>query len=120
MGTTLNDEVARVGADRSTDDLERTIGNFHKSLADASALLSLEVERLWDEESGGEDPKRYDKLAALAKQGHRALQQIGEIESKLGLGRLDEKNALNLEEARAEILRRLACIAAVQKAGSVP
>ena len=115
----MNEEVARVGSDRSTADLDQTKEHVHKSLADAVALLDLEIEALWKSRPDFEDAKRYDKLKALIREANRVRSQIAEIEAKTGLDKLDETNALNLEEARDEILRRLARIAAIGEAEGV-
>lgn len=120
MGTTLNDELARIGSDRGTGDLEQTLDHAHRSLADTIALLDLEIEALWTNEPDVEDIKRYDKLRALVREANRVKAQVIEIQAKVGLENLDEKTALNLEDARDEILRRLARLSADQDQGAIP
>lgn len=112
MGTTINQLVGRRGDASRVDDLERTIERARRTLADAAALMDLEIEELWNTETDPDDPKRYDRITALIRQAHKAMSAITDIEKSTGLGRLAEKDALNLEEARAEILRRLAGLAA--------
>ena len=114
------EEPACERVDRRADDLDRTISGFHQRLADAGALLKLEVEELWNKVQGDHSPKHFDKLSGLIREANGVLGQINKIEAEVGLRQLDEKNALNLEDARAEILCRLARIAADQEAGSVP
>ena len=119
MRTKSTDDPRRDPIDRRTDDLDRTIDGFHQRLADAAALLKLEIEELWRKMQGPHDPKHFDKLSGLIREANKVLGQINDIEAQVGLKHLDEKNALNLEEARAEILRRLARVAAAHEAGSV-
>ncbi len=119
MRTTLHDELARIGSDRDAGDLEATLDHAHRSLADAIALLDLEVEELWRNGPEVEDSKRYDKLKALIREATKVKSQIIEIRTRIGLGALDEKTALNLEDARDEILRRLARLAADQDQGKI-
>lgn len=119
MGTTLNDELARIGSDREAGDLDKTLDHAHRSLADTIALLDLEIEDLWKNQADVDDIKRYDKLRALVREANRVKAQVVEIQAKVGLENLDEKTALNLETARDEILRRLARLAAENGQGEI-
>jgi phosphoribosyl-dephospho-CoA transferase len=120
VGTTINQLVGRRGDASRIEDLERTIERARKTLADAAALMDLEIEELWNTETDVDDPKRYDRITSLIRQAHKAMSAITDIEKSTGLGRLADKDVLNLEEARAEILRRLAGIASDEAEGSVP
>ena len=119
VGTTINQLAGRRSEESRVEDLERTIERARKTLADAAALMDLEIEELWNSETDPDDPKRYDKLTLLIRQAHKAMSVITDVEKSTGLGRLAERDALNLEEARAEILRRLAGLASDEAEGSV-
>ena len=119
MRTNLNAEIAAIGSDRDAGDVEKTMGRFLSSLADTAALLDLEVEELWKTGTDSADPKRYEQLKGLIREANKLKAQIAEIEAKSGTDKLDETNAMNLEAARAEILRRFARLAAAENADDV-
>lgn len=106
-------------AARSTEKLDASIQGFHARLADSAALLKMELDRLWKQLDGTRDAKQFDKLTGLIREAHTALGHIHKIEAEVALKQLDDKDALNLEDARAEILRRLDRIAAACDEGSV-
>lgn len=119
MRTNLNEEVAAIGSDRDAGDLEKTLGRFLSSLADTAALLDLEVEELWKAGTNSAEPKRYEQLKGLIREANKLKAQIAEIEAKSGSDKLDESQAMNLEDARAEIMRRFARLAAAEDAEAV-
>ena len=117
MGT-LKEELERIGGSRDANDVEQTLEHVHRTLADTVALLDLEIEVLWNHEADVDDTRRYEKVKALIREAHKVKSQIADI-GKTSNKDEDEKSALNLEEARAEILRRLARIAAVDDEGEI-
>lgn len=104
-----------VRAERSAEKLDEAIQGFHARLADSATLLRMEIARLWTQLDGTRDAKQFDKLTGLIREAHNALGQIHKIDAEVALKQLDEKDALNLGDARAEILRRLDRIAAARE-----
>lgn len=109
--TTINKCVDRRGGARDDHDLKALSERARKLLADTSAMLELELERLFDEEIDLEDRVRLKEVSEGIRQTQKVLTMVLEIEARTGLSSLDESSALNLDEARDEILRRLARLA---------
>lgn len=110
MRTTINDLVDRRGGAYSTEDLEQVVGRARRLLADTSALLELEIDRLFDTEIEHDD-KRIRAITDLIRQVQKAMQTVTEIEAKAGIAG-PRRHDLDLEAAREEILRRLARLVA--------
>lgn len=105
MRTTINDLVGRQDGVYASKDLEVLMAKARKLLADTSALLELEIDRLFDVEAEAEDPDRIKTVRGLIAQTQKAMQMVLEIEAKAGLGKRDQ-SVLDLEAAREEIIRR--------------
>ena len=108
MGTTINDLVDRRGGAYRVEELEDVLNRARRLLADISALLELEIERLFDTEIEPDDRVRIDNATDMIRQTQKAMATILEIEAKAGLSAMADRNAMDLEAARDEILRRLA------------
>ena len=110
MRTTINTLVDRRGGAYSESDLTETLTRARKLLADTSAFLELEIDRLCDVEIDDE-PDQVKRMKDLVAQVQKGLQTVLDLEAKHGIRR-EAEHALNLEDARNEILRRLARLAA--------
>ncbi len=110
MRTTINELVDRRGGAYSEKDLTETLTRARKLLADTSAFLELETDRLYEVEIEDE-PGRIKQVRDLIAQVQKCMQTVLDLEIKHGVRR-EADGALNLEDARDEILRRLARIAA--------
>jgi hypothetical protein len=113
--TTINQRVGRSGGAYSVEELENVLNRARKLLADISAVLELEIDRLFGIEFDVNDTEREKQIKMLISQTQRAWQTVIELESKYGLSPYDSRTELDLEAARAEILERLgrlACAAA--------
>jgi len=108
--TTINTLVDRRGGAYSESALNETLTRARKLLADTSAFLELEIDRLYEVEIEDE-PGRIKQVKDLIAQVQKCMQTVLDLEVKHGLKR-DAADALNLEDARNEILRRLARLAA--------
>lgn len=106
MRTTIDAKVGRRGGAYSVEDLENTLNRARKLLADTSALLELEIDRLFDIEINPDDSVRLKEVTDLIKSTQKAMAMVMEIEMKHGLSAFDARPTLDLEAARAEILER--------------
>ncbi len=112
MRTTINAQVGRRG-DACDRRLEDTLESAQKLFADVAAFLELEIDRLFDLDIEDHDEARIKTVKHLIQLNQQALLKVIEIEMKIGLtqeGRAAQM--LDLEDARAEIDRRLARLAA--------
>lgn len=107
MRTTINQRVGRRGGAYPVEELENVLNRARKLLADISAVLELEIDRLFGVEFDADDTEREKQIKALIAQTQRAWQTVIEIEAKHGLSAYDGRPELDLEAARAEILERL-------------
>lgn len=115
MGTTINDLIGRRGGVRDVQDLDETLEDARRLFADVSAFLELELDRLFDIEVEGEslDEGRYKVVTDLIRQNQKALMMVLEIKAKLGRDTASDRARLvDLDDAREEITRRLARLAA--------
>lgn len=110
VGTTINRQVDRPGDAYEAKDLEDALQRARKLLAEIYTLLEVHSSRLRGERACAQDPKLQDKLDTMIRQVHKNMTLVLEIEVKTGLATKD-RDAVDLEEARAEILRRLARLA---------
>ena len=110
MSTTINERVGRRGGAYSAEELEDVLNRARKILADTTALLDLEIERYFDEEVEDKEEERIKRIQGLITQTQKGMQQIMDIELKTGLTQAAERE-LNLDDARREILRRIARLA---------
>jgi len=108
LRTTINDLVDRRGGAYRAEELEDVLNRARKLLADISALLELEIDRLFAAEVDSDNKERIEKAKDMIRQTQKAMAMVLEIEAKAGLSMLADRNAMNLEAARDEILRRLA------------
>ncbi|MEO0995773.1 MAG: hypothetical protein AAFX62_18485 [Pseudomonadota bacterium] len=113
--TTTQAKAGRGGGVRTDKATLAVMRTTRKTLA---ALLG-QLEILMDEDlmAGGpkDNTERLKTVQTLINTAHKSLQTVQEIEGKLSgdaPGRLPDPPVLNLEEARAEIERRLARLAA--------
>lgn len=111
MRTTINALVGRQGGVPSKEDLKEVLDRARRLLADISALLELECDRLFEIEVDPDDDTRIIRIKELIAQTQKAMQTVLDIEKKAGLGQ-DGPPQLDLEGAREEILRRLARLTA--------
>lgn len=87
--------------------MESVLDHSRRILADANALLELEIERLFGQQVEGiEDPKLAD-LKGLLTHTNKARQQVVEMLASAGVSAAGSPPGLDLEAARDEILRRL-------------
>jgi len=115
VGTTINDLIGRRGGVRDVQDLDETLEDARRLFADVSAFLELELDRLFDIEVEGEslDEGRYKVVTDLIRQNQKALMMVLEIKAKLGRDTASDRARLvDLDDAREEITRRLARLAA--------
>ncbi|MEM9059826.1 MAG: hypothetical protein AAGD13_05125 [Pseudomonadota bacterium] len=110
-GTTINELVDRPGGAYSQEDLENSIANARKLLADTAKMLQFEVDRHFETEVDRLDETQLRDIRNQIAQAQKGIQQILDLESKIGLTKLVGGKELDLEDARAEILRRLARLA---------
>lgn len=89
------------------EDLENVLNRARKLLADISALLELEIDRLFKAELDEGESVRLDEVMGLIKQTQKAMQTVLDLEVKYGLAPYDTRANLDLEAARAEIVERL-------------
>ncbi|MEL6999308.1 MAG: hypothetical protein ACFB03_16765 [Paracoccaceae bacterium] len=106
--TTINELVDRRGGEYSQEDLENSLTNARKLLADTSKVLQFEVDRNFETEVDRMDTDKIKEVKSLIQQAQKGIQQILDLEAKIGLTKLVGGRELNLDEARAEILRSLA------------
>ncbi|MEM1161915.1 MAG: hypothetical protein AAGJ28_13355 [Pseudomonadota bacterium] len=120
MRPTTTEKVDRRGGAYGTKDLEQTLDDARQLLGDSHALLQLENDRLFDEARAEDDRVRADKLSDQIGRVNKAIERIIEFDVKSGLNVLGERDAMNLEAARDEILGRLARIIAREPSEGVP
>lgn len=89
------------------EELENVLNRARKLLADISALLELEIDRLFGSELNPDETVRMKEVTDLIRQTQKAMAMVMEIEVKYGLSPMAERSQLDLEGARAEILDRL-------------
>ncbi|MEL6218782.1 MAG: hypothetical protein AAFR79_09985 [Pseudomonadota bacterium] len=113
MGTTISTIADRRG-DACEGGIEEFLTRARKTFADMSAYAELELDRLFEEAaSGAPDPERQKSLQTLIQQTQAALLKVLDIEAKLAREtNARTAQAIDLEDARAEIDRRLARLAA--------
>jgi hypothetical protein len=104
--TTIDEQVGRRGGAYSVEDLENTLNQARKLLADTMALLELENERFFKTEFDKDDKDHLDTVMDLIKRVQKAMQSVIDMELKYGLSPFDARQQLDLEAARAEILER--------------
>lgn len=112
MRTTIDAKVGRRGGAYSVEELENTLNRARKALADTTAVLELEKERLFGAQIDpkslkGEDAIRYKAILGLLAQVQKAIQTVLDIEIKYGISPFEARQHLDLEAARAEILERI-------------
>ena len=105
--TTIDAKVGRRGGAYSVEELENTLNRARKLLADVSAVLELEIDRLFGVEFDEDDKEREKQVKALIAQTQKAWQTVIDLEAKYGLSPYDKQPELDLEAARAEILERI-------------
>ena len=108
MSTTINALVDRRGGAYTAEELQDVLNRARRILADTSALLELEIERLFETEVDVSDDEHLKRIKGLITQTQKGVQQILDIEAKAGLSVLVGGSALDLDKAREEILRRIA------------
>lgn len=106
MRTTIDAKVGRRGGAYSVEELENVLNRARKLLADISALLELEVDRLFEVELGEDEGVRLKAVTDLIRQTQKAMAMVMEIEVKYGLSPFEARAELDLEAAREEILER--------------
>jgi hypothetical protein len=104
--TTIDDKVGRRGGAYSVEELENTLNRARKLLADTSALLELEIDRLFKSEIDPDESVRLKEVTDLIRNTQRAMAMVMEIEVKYGLSPFEARSQLDLEAAREEILER--------------
>ena len=110
--TTIDTLVGRRG-DASGRTLEDTLGSAQQLFADTAAFLELEIDRLFGAEVEDTDATRIEAMRKLITLNQQALMKVIEIAGKIGLAAdAQARQMLDLEDARAEIDRRLARLAA--------
>ena len=109
--TTIDAKVGRRGGAYSVEELENVLNRARKLLADLSAVLELEIDRLFGIEFDENDTDREKQIKTLIGQAQRAWQTVIDLEAKYGLSPYDGRSELDLEAARAEILERLGRLA---------
>lgn len=110
MGTTTGTDTGRRG-DACDDGIE----DFLSRAQDTFAVLSRNCEHELDQLmlAGKTDEERGEKIRALIKSTQQAYLKVLDIEAKIAVQtKARAAQALDLEEARAEIERRLARLAA--------
>ena len=110
MRTTINKLVGRRGDAHSEEELDDVLNHARKILADTCVLLDHEVDTQFATEIDGRDEERLKKIKGLIVSTQKAIQQILDIEAKLRLSQAVDGRELNVEEAREEIMRRIARI----------
>ena len=95
----------------SEEELETVLTRARRLLADISAALELESDRLFNEQFEETDEDRLKALKTLIAQTQKAWQTVIDLETRLGLSPLATEPKLDMEAARDEILRRLARLA---------
>ena len=108
MSTTINALIDRRGGTCSTEELQDVLNRARRILADTSALLELEIERLFETEIEVSDDEQMKRIKNLIAQAQKGVQQVLDIEAKAGLTVPVGGSALDLERAREEIMRRIA------------
>ena len=108
MRTTINERVGRRGGACSKEDIENVLQDARRLLADANALLQLEIEKLFATEFEDTDEKRIKDLNTLVQQAQTALGRVLDLQAKTGVRLETGVSALDLEAAKDEILSRLA------------
>lgn len=110
--TTISTLAGRRG-DACGRTLEETLSSAQQLFADVSAFLELEIDRLFEAEIDDTDETRIKSIRNLITLNQQAMLKVIEIEGKLGsTAESRAQQMMNLEDARAEIDRRLACLAA--------
>lgn len=111
MRTSIDRKVGRAGGAYPVEELENTLNRARKLLSDISAVLELEIDRLFGIEFDEDDKEREKQIKTLIGQAQKAWQTVIDIEVKYGLTPCDARSHLDLEAARAEILERLGRLA---------
>ena len=111
MGTTINDLVDRQGGAYSEEELVNVLNQARKILADTCVLLDLEIETHFATDLEQLDEDKLKRLKSLIQQIQKGMQQILDVEIKTGLTLKVGGRDMDVEEAREEILRRIARIA---------
>jgi len=104
--TTIDAKVGRRGGAYSVEELETVLNRARKLLADTSALLELEIDRLFKAELDEDEGVRLKEVTDLIRQTQKAMAMVMEIEVKYGLSSFETRSELDLEAAREEILER--------------
>lgn len=97
---------------REFGDRAARLDRAYRILGDTTALFEIEIERLMNLEVSLDEKGRYDLLQNLIKQAHAAIGKIDDIETKVHGRSLWGAAQMNLEDARAEIMRRFDRLAA--------
>ncbi len=110
--TTIGKLVGRRSDACGDEGLEETLAHAQRVFADVRDFLEHEIDRLWASDCEDGDEDRLRAVRELVLKNQAALRTVLEIETKLGLRKADGlAQAIDLEEARAEIERRLARLA---------
>lgn len=104
--TTIDAKVGRRGGAYSVEELENVLNRARKLLADTSALLELEIDRLFKTELDENEGVRLKEITDLIRSTQKAMAMVMEIEVKYGLSSFEARSELDLEAAREEILER--------------
>lgn len=109
MRTTTN-EVGRRGGAHSHEDAEDILENARTILADISAFLKSRRERLKGALADTEDEAEMKDLEDKLMQTQKSWRLVLDLQAKAGRA-CAHAPAMDLEQARAEILGRLARLA---------
>ena len=83
MSTTINTLVDRRGGAYTAEELQDVLNRARRILADTSALLELEIERLFATEVDVSDDEQLKRIKGLITQTQKGVQQILDIEAFL-------------------------------------
>ena len=108
------DQTDRRGDAALKAEIQGTLDNARMILANTSALLELETDRLFLERADETEQDRLKTINVLIRETQKAMMMVVDIEAKLLLRRVsaDDPGLIDLEAARREIESRLARLAA--------
>ncbi|MEM7422498.1 MAG: hypothetical protein AAF334_02185 [Pseudomonadota bacterium] len=112
MRTSINDFVDRRGGAYTREELDNVLDRARRLLADLSAQLEHESDRLFGVELDEADEARIKTVRGLIAQVQKAMQTVIDIELKAGLSPSPGAGALDMEAAREEIIGRLSRLTA--------
>lgn len=108
------DQNDRRGDADARAEIQKVLARARMILANTSALLELETDRLFEMYESDPEPDRMKAVSALIRETQKAMMMVVDIEAKLLSRRLDsdDPGLIDLEAARREIESRLARLAA--------